>query len=134
MKRSIIVALLLSSWAWGQNLKATSHTLTTAIDYCANEISFGTHTKKMSDMFPDECGVPHTPIDVPAIERPVLFVDDWHNCPPDYGVGVSTSSQASERYSCIPPRGWTCADRRRILLTSEDGRKHCVTFENPSNR
>jgi hypothetical protein len=31
MRRSIIVALLLSSWAWGQNLKATSHTLTTAI-------------------------------------------------------------------------------------------------------
>jgi hypothetical protein len=51
------------------------------------------------------------PVDVPAIQR-------------KYSTGVICGLN-----DCIelpPKKIWTCADRSRILLTAEDGTKHCI--------
>lgn len=75
-------------------------------------------TAKLSDLA-SGCGIPQTqhassqPMDVPAVQ-----VQRKEKC----GVNI-----ANDGYACAFTY-WTCSDKSRILLTSEDGTRHCVKF------
>lgn len=59
--------------------------------------------------------------DVPAIEVPVKE----KYC--SYGGG-SGPFETCYRYDYLERTRWTCMDQSRILLTAEDGTKHCIKF------
>jgi hypothetical protein len=42
--------------------------------------------------------------------------------------GQLISMYIGQSATCKDGWTWTCADKSRILLTSEDGKKHCVKF------
>lgn len=52
------------------------------------------------------------PFDVPAVHRD----GEWDYCNPE-NVGTK---------NCFSPPHWTCKDKRRVLLTAENGERHCV--------
>jgi hypothetical protein len=68
-------------------------------------------------------------IDVPAIQESheEEYGDtNWCNgCYNNVCTTMACDPHAKHKVSVT-----TCADKRRILLTSEDGRKHCITLEN----
>ena len=53
-------------------------------------------------------------LDVPAVQED-------HLVPNPVCVLSSGCDQVKTKY-------WTCADKSRVLLTAEDGSKHCVKF------
>jgi hypothetical protein len=62
-------------------------------------------------------------IDVPAIQRHCIHKEgSTRYC------RVSPDAQGHEVYADRHPDGWICKDFDRILLTSEDGKKHCIKF------
>ena len=65
-------------------------------------------------------------IDVPAIQVCKVKVAPNEVCPGE----VNDLNRSVEGFRKYGPMGyrWTCADKSRILLTSEDGKKHCVKF------
>lgn len=69
------------------------------------------------------CCVQPEPMDVPAI-----IGKDWQAM-----IGNIDYSDPHEEWKVIDHVGymrwWTCADKKRILLTAEDGTRHCVSFE-----
>lgn len=85
------------------------------------------------------------PLDVPAIQYAPDDLDDhcyngrtfkeWEmerRDTKDYTVWserwAKWPSKACEGKPMNTPLPWTCADKSRILLTAEDGSKHCVKF------
>ncbi len=60
------------------------------------------------------------PMDVPAVQeqRIVHYAGDGWGCGMDWCI---SQTDVYEPY-------WTCADKFRVLLTSEDGAHHCVRF------
>lgn len=73
-------------------------------------------------MTPDSCLDPlcKQPIDVPAITKPRLV----HKAGELWSCGQDLCQAGKNQYEKI----WTCADKSRVLLTSEDGKKHCIKF------
>lgn len=70
------------------------------------------------------CLVLPEPMDVPAVQDgdgrwTVLFGD----CAPTAHMEMKV-----ENHLCMT-RAWTCADKSRVLLQSEDGVRHCVLFK-----
>lgn len=61
------------------------------------------------------------PMDVPAVEV-IDHKDDWYYMK-TYDVPEQEEMFRGDR------KRWTCADKSRILLTAEDGTKHCVKFD-----
>jgi len=60
--------------------------------------------------------IPYTPpVDVPAKSYVVHEVRNYINISPP---------EPNER----DVEHWTCDDKRRVLLTSEDGKHHCILF------
>ena len=43
-------------------------------------------------------------------------------------AGSSLGSACPCPYEYQPAQVWTCADKSRVLLTSEDGVRHCIRF------
>lgn len=69
-------------------------------------------------------GVGHAgPSDVPAIQRKALVKSRAEIC--DH---IDSSLPESKAYCESVQKYWTCSDTSRILLTSEDGVKHCIKF------
>jgi len=69
---------------------------------------------------PLPCGPKPEPMDVPAVKT--LLVQ-WHqDCPP--GPDGTHSKSGAECWG-KQEFAWTCTDKSRILLTSEDGKKWC---------
>ena len=78
----------------------------------------------------------HWPIapDVPAIHYPVESHWEWEAGPGDrmscshHGVPKESPKPAGVIFwhdDCTDGWEWTCADKSRILLTAEDGKKWC---------
>jgi len=61
--------------------------------------------------------VNHTPMDVPAIEAN----DDLNSA-----SCLSIFDEKSHKFKCSTR--WTCADKSRVLMTAEDGTRHCIKF------
>jgi hypothetical protein len=64
------------------------------------------------------------PQDVPAIQetrKECVIPDDVSVCSAMAGSQCPCGSMKDVPY-------WTCADKSRILLTSEDGQHHCIKF------
>lgn len=58
------------------------------------------------------------PLDVPAVQEDTKVLHpDTDGC-----------------YDCFTTMRWTCSDRRRVLLTDESGKRHCVLFTQESAR
>jgi hypothetical protein len=84
----------------------------------------------------------HEPVDVPAIRKHKV-VDLNPGDPPSGDTMLSAyleGAASGAKIGCGLLHGkldgwhctvneWTCADKNRFLLTSEDGKKHCVTFQ-----
>src|SRR5208337_4479162 len=74
-------------------------------------------------------GTSNKPIDVPAIQEPWL---DAPKNPGEYPYCESTGSGMIGGMGYVrskgPPLRWTCADKSRVLLTDEQGNRHCVKF------
>jgi hypothetical protein len=66
----------------------------------------------------------YEPMDVPAIQVEKI-VGLVKLCPPTRNFCTDSDRDIwHERFGLV----WTCADKSRILLTDESGRKHCVRF------
>lgn len=64
-----------------------------------------------------------TEVDVPAVS---------HEVPAPYPCNIAPKSENGAMLAvCItgPETHWTCSDKSRVLLESEDGVKHCVDFK-----
>jgi hypothetical protein len=68
---------------------------------------------------------PVEPVDVPAVQQPQLPDLKWcgDHMKTDAGYSICLLHIAQN-----PPKT-TCSDKSRVLLTSEDGKKHCIKFE-----
>jgi len=61
------------------------------------------------------------PMDVPAIKR-VSRIENDISC-------FSLTTGKPKPVDCRPKKiTWTCADKSRVLLTAEDGTRHCIKF------
>lgn len=111
---------------------------------CDGTIAFRGHSKLVKDIFPEECGAApksdsHRAIwgnDGPLEESPGKDIDinPWpdglgHACGayPCQPIDVPTTLVRPPcTGGCVPPPSYsTCADKSRILLTAEDGKKFC---------
>ena len=61
------------------------------------------------------------PPDVLAISHRGFAVNDYHECPSDYTVGMPTLD--GYIWYCEPLKKWTCADENRALLIAENGKQ-----------
>jgi hypothetical protein len=153
--RYLLVGLVLCGCAWGQeavlsspvdnDLTVTNVTVGSA--YCDRMLTMGNSTKKFSEIFPEECS-PKTP-HFTAIAEPIGTPDtrDWPTVvpaieahAPDEDFEFIASNPAfpwcrrlnGEIQRCEklrPQTYWqTCADKSRVLLTTEEGKKICVKF------
>jgi hypothetical protein len=81
------------------------------------------------------------PIDVPAVQEPsgeppngpacmTWPCEHERNkwCRPVTDNNSPADAPNSELCYDSPPSEWTCADKSRILLTAENGTKHCIKF------
>ena len=72
-----------------------------------------------TDTSPTILGANNPPMDVPAIEH-ISRIENGISC---------FSSNTGKPMDCRPAeRTWTCADKSRVLLTAEDGTRHCIKF------
>lgn len=62
-----------------------------------------------------------TPMGVPAIRENKLT---HHKGDPCHTMGAMYCSYNADVYGPV----WTCADKSRVLLTAEDGTRHCIKF------
>ena len=62
----------------------------------------------------------HEPMDVPAVQEDYVAhkKSEGFACGQDWCVATKD----------ILEKRWTCADKSRVLLTSEDGARHCIKF------
>lgn len=60
------------------------------------------------------------PMDVPAIQEDLWYEEGWRETDRCF-VGGGTVLHTCKN-------SWTCSDPSRILLTAEDGTKHCIKF------
>ena len=66
------------------------------------------------------------PVDVPAIQETYeIGLMTCHASPDCEGKGPSCNMSVCEK---VRNQVWTCADKSRVLLTAEDGTRHCVRF------
>ncbi len=61
-----------------------------------------------------------TEIDVPAVQELHKEPNVWSEANCEY------NNVCPVRYDAV--RRWTCSDRRRVLLTDESGKRHCILF------
>lgn len=76
-------------------------------------------------------------VDVPAVQVPIESTWGWmggdiFGCS-NGGKPAKELIQFDMNTQCIKGHREGCADKSRILLTSEDGKKHCVKFTEPPN-
>ncbi|MCU1305135.1 MAG: hypothetical protein JWQ87_5419 [Candidatus Sulfotelmatobacter sp.] len=107
---------------------------------CGRRVRFGKSSKLIKDIFPEECGAKlesHSwgdpPPDCMAEKLKFKGAIQWE-CPPAPeprdvpAVLKSCKHQATCTEAEALSPFWMCADKSRVLLTSEDGKKHCVKF------
>jgi len=74
------------------------------------------------------------PMDVPAIHAPAETYMVSVGCEPSAtlcsndAMTCANNGRMVEYGKCVDGWRWTCADKRRILLTGEDGVNHCILF------
>lgn len=70
-----------------------------------------------------------SPVDVPPIQ------EEYGNLGYNFcDMGQCVWRDAGQHWPLIPVipyrrKRWTCADKTRFLMTSEDGKKHCIRLE-----
>ena len=71
---------------------------------------------------------------LPAPYVPPNLVSDTRMDVPAVLVAHPCSTKNGKYAACINVNmeEFTCEDKRRVLLTSEDGQKHCILFVNPT--
>ena len=75
------------------------------------------------EITPKECA---EPTDVPAVQVKHQFLN--HNCIDTMIIPRSMSLEQVKKLCTQTEIIHSCADKSRILLTSEDGKHHCVKF------
>lgn len=65
------------------------------------------------------------PMDVPAVTIKTQITAGFKGQVPPFGCGGKWVEYDKGIWKC---EYTGCADRRRVLLTSEDGKKHCILF------
>lgn len=77
------------------------------------------------------------PMDVPAISEEYVAFESSENCRRPKGIYETKCKTVATGWACsivqcdtVKHKGTreTCADKSRILLTAEDGDKHCIKF------
>lgn len=71
------------------------------------------------------CGGIPEPMDVPAAPDGDPTMQCHSPCAPDATVCISS-------VVCENVQKYTCQDKHRVLLSSEDGKKHCILFRGDS--
>ena len=98
---------------------------------CEEGIRIGRHAATM-DQKPPEL------MDVPAINGDWILGSATNGHYPEADMACRIAKIEMQLETEMRPDGcyikkpgsWTCADKSRILLTAEDGTKHCVKFPN----
>ena len=121
-----IALLVMYMWAHGQ-VKIAPDTIYGQRIYCA----ISSDGKRSSGCTQAEVAAYKESIaqDVPAVQR-WIHNNQWiGSCSvgTDKGVRACTAAEAKQFHTGDDLK-WTCTDKSRILLTAEDGSKHCVKF------
>jgi hypothetical protein len=104
----------------------------------AKAVPYPVHPKKVKDIWPEECGSGKVVWGGDSDDGYVFIGSSLPecghkiSCPLIAGPKSPDIPAIQEKPKCAggcvpPPDYWTCADKRRILLTSEDGKKWCHT-------
>lgn len=64
--------------------------------------------------------------DVPAVRKKICDPVQFEFCGTSIGVTGELCQLGPETEHCA--FRWTCSDKSRVLLTAQDGTKHCVKF------
>jgi hypothetical protein len=98
--------------------------------YCERTITMGTTVKKFREIFPNECRIDSG---VLGVERTEGIAP--HTLPPESKVVPAIVVGSHLGYgdcqgACMdhPIADYSCADKSRVLLTTEEGKKICVKF------
>lgn len=105
--KTLIAILLLAGCGWGQQVVVPPN------------LKAGDCLRALNSMELAKVDCPE-PMDVPATTRKQVE----HHAGDSWGCGMLACTTDKDIYIDVP----TCADKRRVLLTSEDGKKHCVLF------